>query len=57
MWEYSYSKPEPGGGSGWKIGKLLQTWNLIPPSTAKVFPDYVPKPIRDDYTEGARSAT
>jgi hypothetical protein len=57
MWEYSYSKPEPGGGSGWKIGKLLQTWNLIPPSIAKVFPDYVPKPIRDDYTEGARSAT
>jgi hypothetical protein len=29
----------------------LQTWNLIPPSNAKAFPDYVPKPIRDDYLE------
>lgn len=29
----------------------LESWNLIPPSFAKVFPDYVPKPVRDDYTE------
>jgi hypothetical protein len=35
----------------WNIGKLLQTWNLIPMSTAKVFPDYVPTPVRDDYAE------
>jgi len=33
------------------IGKPLQGWNLIPPSSAKVFPDYVPKAIRDDYVE------
>jgi hypothetical protein len=31
--------------------KPLQIWNLIPPSSAKVFPDYVPQPIRDDYLE------
>jgi hypothetical protein len=31
--------------------KPLQMWNLIPPSRAKVFPDYVPQPIRDDYVE------
>lgn len=35
----------------WTVGKTLQEWNLIPPSQAKVFPDYVPKPIRDDYLE------
>jgi hypothetical protein len=34
-----------------KILERLQTWMLIPPSSAKVFPDYVPKVIRDDYTE------
>lgn len=32
-------------------GKVLQTWSLIPQSEAKVFPEYVPKPIRDDYEE------
>jgi hypothetical protein len=32
-------------------GDALQTWRLIPPSSAKVFPDYVPQVIRDDYTE------
>jgi hypothetical protein len=35
----------------WNFGVELQKWNLIPPSSAKVFPDYVPKPIRDDYLE------
>ena len=35
----------------WKTGKLLKQWNLIPQSDAKVFPDYVPKPIRVDYEE------
>jgi hypothetical protein len=28
-----------------------QGWSLIPPSASKHFPDYVPKPIRDDYLE------
>ena len=35
----------------WKASNKLQNWRLIPPSTAKVFPDYVPKPITDDYLE------
>ena len=30
---------------------LLHTWNLIPPSEAKAFPDYVPQAIREDYEE------
>jgi hypothetical protein len=32
----------------------LETWNLIPPSRAKVFPDYVPQAIRDDYVEACK---
>jgi Domain of unknown function (DUF4145) len=36
---------------GWIPGTFLQSWNLIPPSQAKVFPKYVPQPILDDYTE------
>lgn len=32
-------------------GALLKSWSLIPNSIAKVYPDYVPQAIRDDYTE------
>jgi len=32
----------------------IQSWNLIPPSTAKVFPDYVPGPVREDYVEACK---
>src|SRR5881227_1268893 len=45
MSEYSFSAGQ------WMVGKPMQSWNLIPPSSAKAFPDYVPKPIRDDYLE------
>lgn len=32
-------------------GALVRHWNLIPPSRAKVLPDYIPKVIVDDYVE------
>lgn len=32
------------------IGRV-DDWNLIPPSQAKVYPEYVPQAIRDDYKE------
>ncbi len=32
-------------------GNLVKSWPLIPPSTAKTFPSYIPKPILDDYVE------
>lgn len=35
----------------WQTGELIRKWRLLPPSKAVVFPDYVPKPIRDDYNE------
>jgi hypothetical protein len=38
-------------GAMWKRGPLIGSWQLVPPSQAKVFPDYVPKAIRDDYQE------
>lgn len=34
-----------------ETGDMIQRWDLIPPSNAKVFPDYVPKPIIADYEE------
>lgn len=38
-------------GRGWGITKMLKTWQLIPPSKAQLFPDYIPKPILDGYEE------
>lgn len=37
-------------GSSYK-DKQLSHWKLIPHSKAKPFPEYIPKVIRDDYTE------
>jgi len=45
-----YGYIEAGVGY-WKRGDFLESWNLIPPSEAKVFPEYVPEPIREDYVE------
>ena len=33
------------------VGTVKQVWRLIPASEAKVFPDYIPIGIRNDYTE------
>jgi len=35
----------------WKVGDELKTYQLIPPSSAKPFPTYIPKSILDDYEE------
>lgn len=42
-------KNNPHGAN--RTGPPLEEWSLIPPSSAKAFPDYVPEPIRDDYVE------
>jgi hypothetical protein len=31
----------------------LHSWQLVPASAAKTFPDYVPAPIREDYTQAS----
>ncbi len=33
---------------------VIQTWNLLPESEAKVLPDYIPDAIRQDYLEACR---
>jgi hypothetical protein len=43
------------GGTEIDLGKgARQTWSLLPESSAKIFPDYVPQQIRDDYTEARK---
>lgn len=37
--------------TGRAVGNSLLRWQLRPSSSAKVFPDYVPAPILEDYTE------
>ncbi len=39
------------GPSGEKLGNMVKHWRLVPPSNAKVFPNYIPQPLIDDYTE------
>jgi hypothetical protein len=36
------------------FGKPLESWRLIPESSARVQPDYIPEPLRTDYYEACR---
>lgn len=36
---------------GWLKGELVKSWQLVPESAAKPFPDYIPKAILEDYKE------
>lgn len=38
----------------WKKGEIITHWNLLPSSSAKVFPDYIPIVLRNDYVEAAK---
>jgi len=35
----------------WNVGDFIKKWDLVPSSLAKIFPDYIPKVILDDYNE------
>ena len=37
-----------------KLGQTLLSWELLPESSAKLQPDYIPAPIVEDYTEACR---
>ena len=41
-------------GSTWKKGNVIQAWQLLPESEAKVLLDYIPLPIQEDYYEACR---
>lgn len=40
--------------SNWDKDTVIQEWQLLPESEAKVLPDYVPQPIKEDYYEACR---
>jgi hypothetical protein len=41
----------PCDDQGYSVKDPLLSWNLLPESAAKPFPDYIPKPLLDDYQE------
>jgi hypothetical protein len=43
--------PDGFSGKVQKPGPIVRRWSLIPESKAKPFPNYIPKPILDDYRE------
>jgi hypothetical protein len=38
----------------WQIGAPIQNWSLLPESSAKPQPEFIPKQLRDDYVEACR---
>jgi len=46
-----FMKIEPASQHGTVTGNPIFSWNLLPESEAKPFPDYIPKQLRDDYSE------
>lgn len=45
---------EPHAGEAWTVGKIINTWPLLPESSSKPLPDYIPQPISQDYYETCR---
>lgn len=43
--------PDGSGPPDYSDLPVLRQWDLIPESKAKSFPNYIPKPILDDYSE------
>lgn len=39
---------------GWAKSTVIQNWQLLPESEAKVLPDYIPQQIQQDYYEACR---
>lgn len=44
-------RPDGSGRPDYSDLPVLRRWDLIPESKAKSFPNYIPKPILDDYSE------
>lgn len=47
----SLFRPDGAGRSNYNDLPILRQWNLIPESKAKTFPNYIPEPILNDYSE------
>lgn len=39
---------------GIQLGEKLHEWMLLPDSEAKIFPEYIPRPISEDYYEACK---
>jgi hypothetical protein len=48
LYEYKFEH------TNWWKGKIITQWNLLPDSAARVFPDYIPLVLRNDYYEAAK---
>jgi len=48
---FSFFCPDGSGPPNYDNLPVLRRWDLIPESKAKSFPNYIPKPILDDYSE------
>ena len=48
---FSVFRPDGSGPPDYSGLPVLRQWSLIPESKAKSFPNYIPKPILDDYRE------
>jgi len=44
-------------GEEWMNGELVRKWQLMPTTTSKAFPDYVPRQIIEDYDEACAIAS
>jgi hypothetical protein len=51
-----YERKDKPQGGGHQRGKVIKEWRLIPESTAKAQPDFIPEGIRQDYYEACRIA-
>ncbi|EKN4012740.1 TPA: DUF4145 domain-containing protein [Yersinia enterocolitica] len=45
------------GSVGYRVTGVMDSWNILPSASVKVFPDYVPKAIIDNYVEAAKIRT
>jgi hypothetical protein len=45
---------DPQSIIGYEEQNLEEQWTIVPPYQAKIFPDYIPKPLLDDYYEACQ---
>lgn len=50
----SFESEMAGPGRADKLGDEIQSWRLIPPSNAKVFPSFIPQSLISDYVEACQ---
>jgi hypothetical protein len=49
-----YHRTDYTGGDSYQTNDLIATWHLLPESSAKPQPDFIPEAIRNDYVEACR---